>query len=591
MKTKKIKLTKAFSERTLKHYGRRIVRGEMPCEILKDMTAGGRFTPLTERKVRSVLSHSSLGGIGREGLMMFKDGQMTDREMHDAMKRAAKYWSLENPPEPKWPAEPEAPKPPPPPEGGKGESDPKGEKDESGESKPGEGKGEPEKKEDEGGSDGAKGESEGKGSSGSSEDGDGKGEGEGESDSRVGKGSDGEGEAAEVERNFGTHSGETKGGTNPNRSFGPGAGAAPIGGTSLGLHEQLSHLRDRCEAAQPPPVEATQLPLWSSLKAPEYLARDRAYAKVEDASLNQLLAKVREQLMAVSRHRITRDRESGDVDFTKVSDLAGGVNLDRVYRTVSHAKRLNSAVQILLDGSGSMASGSSRDTISGQFGWALAKVCENLRVPVQVLAVMGACHLLKDWHEKVSDSKVADRIRSYSGDGGNHLPAAMEQALAILRKRRESRLIQLITTDGDIGWTTTATRAKMEAQYKELVASGKGLDEAFERAYSCQRTIWLRGYRGDANDVVTSLRDRWWKVPATTPEGKPYTCSTCPADLLESRLAAYYKSEPRLKTFAFGIQIDVPPGIFHRSFNNLSGPTMVDRIVETLATVLVAEAS
>jgi Mg-chelatase subunit ChlD len=211
--------------------------------------------------------------------------------------------------------------------------------------------------------------------------------------------------------------------------------------------------------------------------------------------------------MGVQRHKHTRDRDTGIVDTeTKLADLATGSNLDKAFYTVTHAKRLNAAVQVLVDISGSMNDGHKISTAI-KFSLLICGCLERLRVPVELIAFDNSAELVKSWTDKFSVSRKV--IAGLCGGGGTNLPSAMASALASLGPRRESKHIQLILTDGDIG---SADRC-----------------------------------RGIA------------------------------------------KRDHKLRTYAFGVGVAIPSGVFYKTVSYLKTDNMVDTIIDQLRTAMLPD--
>lgn len=595
-------LTPHFAQRVLTRYARRVTAGAMPCEVMAgEILNPAMFAPSVNVKAAYLLN--TVGG-------MAADSATPERATHEALQAVADQYGFGTLPTPKWPLEPQDDAPDGKDEGDEGEksdepadkSDEGAEGDESDEGEgdksdePGEGEGdeggegagEGDEQADEGEpGEGDEGEGEGKGEPTEGE-GEGKGEQGGEQTEGEGTAEQGEGaEQADGEPGDESESeSQDRGGSGKPTP----AKSKPVGCTNKGgdidepdAESDIGEWGDDGEGDNTPPfaprtpvelnlynetpqlrgiefkptaqIERTKLRQWPS--------RDSSLAGREPDGHRHLMAKVREELMSVSRRRYTRNKANGGLDFTKVSELASASNLDRVFFTVTNAKRLNACVQIIMDCSGSMSygAGSAMDT-QNQVVFLLATVLEKLRVPTQIVTHTGVCHVVKDWHEKLD----GHRLLTMGATGGNCLPAVMERAVKEFDGRRESRHIQIVMNDGDIGWTTTRTRAYYAAM-PHAQQEGESEESFYGRhaIKSSQDHIAKYGYTGDASA-----------------SGR----GTMSAATLESMLAAYYATHPKLETFAFGIGIDIPPAIFHKAFHRLNAANMVEVIVETLAHAL-----
>ena len=202
---------------------------------------------------------------------------------------------------------------------------------------------------------------------------------------------------------------------------------------------------------------------------------------IDTGGSSQLVARMREELMSVSRHRRFRDRDTGSVDTdTKLPDLAAGVNLDHAFYSVTHARRINTAVQLIIDVSGSMRGGCFLG-IGGRSKIVTAVTCavlicdclERLQVPVEVLAFSEHATCVKPWHEKMhtARSKIS-RLRTL---GSTNLPAAMTAGMASLGPRREERQIQAVIIDGDLGNTDQIRSLKKSAPKLRTFCFGVGV--------------------------------------------------------------------------------------------------------------------
>jgi hypothetical protein len=515
------RLTTTFARRALTHYSRRVALGEMPSAINADMQSG-RYSEAVTTKVGHMVN--KLG----------KAESNEDRAVHHAMQTVAQYFGLPAPTEPRWPKEEKAKQPKPEkqpkqqqPQQPKSPSKPKDKSDEQDEGEDGKGEGDDsDSKEDGQQSDGDGQGTDDESESESDSQGEGQGDGEGEEEGEcAGAGDgDGEGESEEEGNAAGRGAGEEADGEADDTAKGSTRGGngdvedlIDDEPQELDLNAQLSglanyHPRD---VEPPPPSPITRVEFFGGVQRDEH--------RFDYGCENQLIARLRAELMSVSRHRKFRDKDTGYVDMeTKLVDIATCQNLDRVFYSMTNARRINTAVQLFLDVSGSM--GGAKLTTCCALGYLLANTLEKLRVPVQIIAFSDDAYLVKDWHEKVMNCPV----KRLSTMGGTHLPNAQSSGLRSLMMRREARKIQAVVTDGDVGWIAEPDAEKYIAQQPE-------------------RTDFFRD-----------------RSPRT-------------------RL---HKKCPGLETYGFGVGVEIPEGIFNRKVDNLEPRNMVERIVDTLGHVL-----
>ena len=160
----------------------------------------------------------------------------------------------------------------------------------------------------------------------------------------------------------------------------------------------------------------------------------------------QLMNKLRQLVSVHQKRRYKRDTDDGFIDQDRLVDVVQGTNLDTVREYPHRGQRIDAAVQVFVDCSGSMGGRGEDQETACALALALGKSLQRLRVPLSIVAFDGSPLLVKGWNDKVEDTKV-DRLY---GGGGTQLPLAMEQCLPYLLKRRESRKIQVVLTDGAI---------------------------------------------------------------------------------------------------------------------------------------------
>ena len=167
----------------------------------------------------------------------------------------------------------------------------------------------------------------------------------------------------------------------------------------------------------------------------------------EQAFTSQLMNKLRQMVSVHRKRKYKRDTDEGYLDQDRLVDIARGTNLDAVREVPHRGQKVDAAVQLFVDCSGSMGDADQDQETACSLALALGKSFERLRVPLVIIAFESSPLMVKDWDDKVADTKT-DRLE---GGGGTDLPLAMEQCLPNLMKRREKRKIQVVLTDGDIG--------------------------------------------------------------------------------------------------------------------------------------------
>jgi len=252
---------------------------------------------------------------------------------------------------------------------------------------------------------------------------------------------------------------------------------------------------------------------------------------------NSLSARLRAELASVSKIKKTANKESGEVDFDKLTDIGARRNLDVCYFQLRNARRLNSAVQIFVDISSSME-GKKMET-AGALAHLLAKNLELLRVPVQVFSFNSDVYLVKDWNDKTD----AQRLPLLSARGSTRLPPAMYAGAKILAQRKEVRKLQLVITDGAVGFAPSAQLAadcRAHTEYLSTIGASPAEIKAAVKSF-------------EANGI--------------------------------GRL---HKICPGLETLAFGIGSDVPAGIFMQAVSRLTNANLVDVVSASLGKALTA---
>ena len=179
---------------------------------------------------------------------------------------------------------------------------------------------------------------------------------------------------------------------------------------------------------------------------PHYCTSSPYESCKKQAFTAQLMNKLRQLVSVHQKRKYKRDTDDGFIDQDRLVDVVQGTNLDTVREYPHRGQRIDAAVQMFVDCSGSMGGTGDDQETACALALALGKSLQRLRVPLSIVAFDGSPLLVKGWSDKVEDTKVA---RLYGG-GGTQLPLAMEQCLPYLLKRREGRKIQVVLTDGAI---------------------------------------------------------------------------------------------------------------------------------------------
>ena len=210
----------------------------------------------------------------------------------------------------------------------------------------------------------------------------------------------------------------------------------------------------------------------------------------EQAFTAQLMNKLRQLVSVHQKRKYKRDTDDGFIDKDRLVDVVQGTNLDTVREYPHRGQRIDAAVQMFVDCSGSMDGAGGDQETACALALALGKSFQRLRVPLSIVAFDSSPLLVKGWEDKVENTKV-DRLY---GGGGTQLPLAMEQCLPYLLKRRESRKIQVVLTDGAIGkcnsWWDRVKEHRMNKGYE---CYGFGIRACIESGYFDGQIDYLTG--------------------------------------------------------------------------------------------------
>lgn len=163
-------------------------------------------------------------------------------------------------------------------------------------------------------------------------------------------------------------------------------------------------------------------------------------------NISQLMNKFRQMVSVHRKHKTKKDTDDGFINPERLIDVVRGTNLDSVRELPVRGSKVNAAVQLHIDASGSMGGHGDRQETACALATALGNAFERLKVPLQIVAFDDSPVLVKDWNTKIKDTKVAQVLMG----GGTNLPLSLAQSLPSLMKRKEKRKVQVILTDGSI---------------------------------------------------------------------------------------------------------------------------------------------
>ena len=189
---------------------------------------------------------------------------------------------------------------------------------------------------------------------------------------------------------------------------------------------------------------------------------------------NQLANKVKQALLTDSKSRISRFRDSGNIDMQRLTDVATLSDVQNVYQRVTKGKSLNACVQVYIDTSGSMSCDGLLTSAVVTAG-VLGTVFESLRVPYQLITFDRLTRIIKSWSSKWRNCD----LRSVDSGGGTNAPRALRSGIPAMLNRREKRKIAIIATDGDLSsghklYNKGGTLTQWKKSGVELYAIGLG---------------------------------------------------------------------------------------------------------------------
>ena len=182
------------------------------------------------------------------------------------------------------------------------------------------------------------------------------------------------------------------------------------------------------------------------------------YAWVRKQTMG-LAGRARQHLLSVSKTKSLKDQTAGALDEDKLSSLALSIPA-RYFEEQSIERKVNTAVCLILDGSGSMDW--SHYDYGGQqctaYDIMLASTLSTIKLlhslDISVGTYMfcdnmdGGMVQFTDYRDKTLGSKAVKEIARAEWDGGTPLGEAMKLAAPALLERKEPRKIMLTLTDG-----------------------------------------------------------------------------------------------------------------------------------------------
>jgi len=191
---------------------------------------------------------------------------------------------------------------------------------------------------------------------------------------------------------------------------------------------------------------------------------------------NQLIGKVRKALLADARNRITRHRDSGQLDTKRLHDIAQMTDVNTVYQRTRKGKKLDACVQIYIDESWSMHDchgGHCLMNYAAAAAAVLSKSMDQLKIPHQLIAYSEKIKVIKGWRGKWQNAHLND----LAPDDGTDVPRALGKGLRLMKDRREQRKIAILLTDGDMSsrddfWDKGNEWDKLKRQGFEVYAIG-----------------------------------------------------------------------------------------------------------------------
>ena len=181
---------------------------------------------------------------------------------------------------------------------------------------------------------------------------------------------------------------------------------------------------------------------------------DRFIAEYAPSAI-QLVNKVKRALQADSKSRVSRFRDSGSIDMSRLVDIAQKTDIQTVYKRIVRGKKLDACIQIYVDSSGSMSAevrGESGSEVGCRRDFAVATSAilstafEYLKIPFQIISYDTKSSLIKGWRTKWKSS----HLRNMYQGGWTDITKALCKHVPQMFQRKEQRKIAICITDGDL---------------------------------------------------------------------------------------------------------------------------------------------
>ena len=230
------------------------------------------------------------------------------------------------------------------------------------------------------------------------------------------------------------------------------AGEKDPQGARIAENERVQTQHDRSTVEGSLKAAATQ-----GNEEPLCVVRDfnTAYIEKQLPLAGQLMGKVRKALLTDSKTRVSRFRDSGSIDLTRMTDIVQMTDITTVYKRITKGRSLDVCVQIYIDESGSMSSkaGKGEDddipkmSVAAAASAAMSKVMRQLDIKHQLIVYDNDCRIIKNWRSNWEHSM----LQHAAGAGGTDAPNALATCVPkMLKERRESRKVAIVITDGNL---------------------------------------------------------------------------------------------------------------------------------------------
>lgn len=198
----------------------------------------------------------------------------------------------------------------------------------------------------------------------------------------------------------------------------------------------------------------------TTVKVPDMPVKPRVVTKLEETitetNVRDIAGTARRYLQAETRKRDMYNQKSGKLDTRKLSKAATyrGSDVPAVFKTPAPKREINTAVSILVDGSGSMR-GEDKYFLACAAGYGMAQICQSFNVPCEIAIFSeldsneNAHYLVKQWHERADERLIVDRFSAVSDYMLNNADGdSILVAYSRLIQRQEAKRILVVMSDG-----------------------------------------------------------------------------------------------------------------------------------------------